>query len=1056
MKYVFLHLSDLHYSIDWPEQTELVCNRLLIDLKEQLKNLPDPHLIFSGDLVSAGDDSQLYTAFEQRFDSAFSDIGISRKKRICVPGNHDVSRSALLPVLLMQQGTLQVMQDEKLFNDQFPQLSKSIFANKFKHYITCESHFAHYTCCGTELGGGGWRLSDDIGVYCLNTALCSFAGLPDPNGKIIPDKDSLHINTRSLYHWIQGEGEKHKIRILVMHHPHDWLVNWAKTELRKIIANNFHLVFTGHIHRGSTTDPGYGGVRVIHCAAPPLFTNKSDQLGYSIVTLDDYDWSVDITYRQWTSNHHFVSGTSISETNDGKQKLRLFSSDTQLNVERPIVSPQTNDTLAILQTEFEEATTFYSLKRCIWVDRDLAKVAETAKTAIDTTLISPSILASFPRSCIIRAPAEYGLTCLGRFMALEHFKKSSTKTVIVMVDTTEIPPHRQGIKLFITERCNLLKTTPSKLAAIILDNWNGDQKSRKILRQLKEEYSNLPIIVLSTCIDFGDIANFIGANELSGMETLYLWALNRTRIRELVIAYASEQSNLNENLDENLITQRLIADIDSLNIHRSPSNCLMILKSFDQTFDDSLVNRTELIERVLSVLFYQFNFNQIPTYTDRPDLKDCEYALGFVCEWMIRDGKRSFTKIEFNNKVQEYCEMHLLNLDSEALIFFLLGANILTRKGHTFEFRFRYWLYFFAAHRMHHDSEFAEYILDVRRYTSMPEMIEFYTGIDRRRSNAISKLRADLAIMNAGVLQRLGIPEDLDPFQVAEWNPNQETITALMGKLEENIKESSLPAAVKDAIIDKHYDRSMPYNQDLAKFMTESTLHQMILAMKGAARALRNSDYVLPELKESMLEEVLRSWMRMCQVLFLLSPILASKCSATYEDANFYLDNEFDAQIRRETSHEKRWMMIVTVLADNVVIWYQDDLFSKRMGTLLLKYLKTQQSYLGKFLVLLLLAKQRPPGWETMLEHFITNSKKNSFALGRIFDTMQTEYRTSFASEATLQNLRRLSAIALAKHNTHVKHPNQSLIEKAEIQFDKNIKQSNKEAETKRLPKLDT
>jgi hypothetical protein len=336
---------------------------------------------------------------------------------------------------------------------------------------------------------------------------------------------------------------------------------------------------------------------------------------------------------------------------------------------------------------------------------------------------------------------------------------------------------------------------------------------------------------------------------------------------------------------------------------------------------------------------------------------------------------------------------------------------------------------------MHHDPQFAQFILTDHRYSSTPEIIEFYTGIDRRRTDAVTKLTGDLEQMNLGLLQRLSIPDDLNPFQHALWEPDQQSIAAILKQLNTSVAGSSLPAAVKDAIADQHYDRSKPYNQELAKFMTDSTLNQLVQTMRGAARALRNSDHVLPETKRLMLEEVLRSWKHVCQVLFILSPVLASRSAAAFEDMRFHLDRSFD-----KVPLEKRWNAIMSVIPENVVRYYQDDLFSKKMGPLLTNFVQKYPSRLETLLVLLVLVRQRPPGWDREIERFIVGTKKNSFALAKVYNALHSEFTSSFANEATRQQLRRLAAMAIAKHQIGVKHPNAKLVEQAAQFIDKDAR----------------
>jgi len=1018
MKYTFLHISDLHYRPDWYEEIELVSSEFFKDITTQMENFENLYLAFSGDIVQEGKDSEQYTAFSAKFAEALDRVGIPLNRRICSPGNHDISQAALKPLLLMQKGAISEIEDEETFNNQLPQLSKLIFSPKFENYVSYEAKFAKYTCCHSDLGGAGWDLKNGIGLYCLNTALCSFGGLKDSQEKPISDKERLHIDTRSLYKWLQEND--FTMRILVMHHPLEWLAGWARLELEKIVFNNFQLILSGHKHSDSTvfSSQGHGGV--LHCSAPPLFNQKSGDLGYAFVSVDADSGEYEVVYRQWAPRHRFVKGTNLAGNDDGRIVFPAIGKDNFIEKLITPVSRPEKGTLALLQAEFDEATTCYSSKKKIWIDRDLADMPETSKKRKNAVMTKLSDLCINFRSCIIRAPKQFGLTCLGRFIALEHHRQTDTGTAIAMVDTTAVSPHRRDVVKLLEGGCREIDISRSSLAGIILDNWHGDKKACRVLQEIKKEFQDIPVILLKSSDDCADIANTLEMEDAEEFETLYLWALTRTRIREMVTAFAQDLHSL----DDDLVTKKVTEDIDALNIHRTPLNCLLILKLAEQAFDDSPVNRTEMIGRVLYLLFYQYD--KIPSYATRPDLKDCEYALGYVCEWLIRSDRISFTKQEFYDKVQEYCKDQILDLDCEVLFAFLVTENIFIRKGLLFGFRFSYWRYFFAAHRMHHNSDFAKYIFTDHRYSVIPEIIEFYTGIDRRRSDAVEHLTMDLKRMNSEFLERTGIVEEFNPFQHALWTPSAESLEGMKQLVNASVAESTLPTAVKDRIADKSYDRAKPYNQEIVKFIDESTLIQMVQAMKGAARALRNSDHVSPESKMKLLEEVLACWTRVCQILVILSPILAKNSKAVFEGMGFILSDGFESA----ESFDRRWNAIMTVIGENVVDWFQEDIFSKKMGALFGRYIEQNQGEFSEFLVLLVMTKQRPPGWDKEVERFIVGAKKNSYYLSRIQASLQGEYRIGFSNEQTRLQLRRLAAMSAAKHLTGSKKPTNILVEK--------------------------
>ena len=518
-------------------------------------------------------------------------------------------------------------------------------------------------------------------------------------------------------------------------------------------------------------------------------------------------------------------------------------------------------------------------------------------------------------------------------------------------------------------------------------------------------------------------------DNVADLETLYLWALTKARIRELVTGYVQEM----DDLDEDLVTAKVTADIEALNIHRSPLNCLMILRLVEQGFEESPVNRTEMIGRVLTVLFLQFD--QIPRYATRPDLKDCEYALGYFCEWLIRTGGTTFSKMEFQRKALEYCKAQLFDLDVDVLFAFLATENVLIRKGADFGFRFSYWLYYFAAHRMHHDEKFATFILSNGRYAAHPELVEFYAGIDRRRHDAVTRLTTDLARMNSDFLARTQIAPNLNPFGNAKWEPDHAALEHLKDEVRDGMTSSALPASVKDAVADRQYDRSRPYYQELREFIETSSLHQLMQGIRGAARVLRNSDHVEPEAKKALLDEVMFSWIRVCQILVILSPVLAVQRRATFEDIAFVL-----AQWDEEEEPQERWATIMSCILDNVVSWFQDDIFSKKMGALLCNHIEGHQGELSEVLVLLVMIRQKAPGWAKETKRFILTEHKNSFYLSRIFVALRTEYRIGFFGERTRQESRHLAAMTLARHDVGVKRPNKRLIQRVAEALDKQLR----------------
>lgn len=975
-------------------------------------------------MVNAGSDSLLYDKVKNNFIRKINEAGIPKSRIIITPGNHDVNRDIIRSKYIVQKGIILQINSEESFNDNLPILKNSVSDEVFQNYVSFENEVSDFGTCTNGIGGQGFELSDKIGVYCLNTSLCSFAGLEDnKTGGPVNDYGSLMIDTRSLHRWIQSSSRKNNI--LLLHHPLDWLNEWSKQELNRVIANNFRIVFSGHEHDATARYAKAAGTSSIFLEAPPLFTNKRDLLGYSIVTLDSATSEVEVLYRQWSKNQIFVAGTSFSGNDSGKI---LFT-----NIEAPEIVAVIPDTAsadsveASLRREFDAACTCYSSTRIFWVARYLANLPETSNQSNKAKRIHQDEVTKSFKKCVIRAPSQFGLTNLSKSIAYHYFRDTDTQgQVLIYIDTEDIQAHRRGILEYVERRCSTLCCDKESISGFIVDSWRTDKKGIKLLDGLLEIYPDKRYILMESFSDLGGLTNPASSNNLNDFEILYLWALDRAGVRKLVEDYLEPF----DHLDDEIVTKRVIEDLGALNIHRTPLNCLLILKWVEQAFDESPVNRTEMIGRVLYLLFYEFD--KIPRYATRPDLKDCEYALGFFCENLIQQNSHVFSKSDFFSKVQNYCESQYFDLDVDILFRFLIETNIIFKKGHDFEFKFKYWLHFFAAHRMHHDSAFCNFILSNGKYAAFPEIIEFYTGIDRRRTNAINIIRSDLKHLNNSFLSRAKISKDYEPYKLAKWEPKENEIAELRDDIEKSAEVSNLPQVIKDQIADRGYDRSRPYYQELAKFIDDSSLKKLISTMRGAARALRNSDHVDPVEKLALLAEIMVSWTRICQILSVLSPALAATGFARFEGISFSLDKTFD-----DKSVELRWQQLMTVITNNVVDWYQEDLFSKKLGRLFCRHLSESQSDLESSLLLLLMIRQKPPRWAEEVEKFILSQNKNSYYLNRIFNALRKEQISGFLDESSRQSVKRLAAMSIAKHKTGAKKPNRKLLAKVYKALDK-------------------
>jgi len=719
----------------------------------------------------------------------------------------------------------------------------------------------------------------------------------------------------------------------------------------------------------------------------------------------------------------FYNGVSEFEEKLRKHLTRYFIEEYKKKSDTPPSAQQLINKEALrklFKKRFNDSLKGFDEQPQIWIEPIISRTNDISQNPDDNfsqrVLIEEILLSE--KSYFINAPTQFGLTTLGHHLVCEAWENDE---LWIYLDNSSTKPHT--IHKSVLNEVNSLDQKIEDVKCIIFDSFlNTDKVSLKKLKGLIDANPNIKIIVLNTIneqlyINKKDNES-IDEKEINiekEFEILHLIALPRNQIRSIVKQYNSEK-NIG---DENAVLDKITKELECLNLHRTPYNIITILKVSEKYFDDSPVNRTRMIEMILFVLF---DLGEIPRYKTMPDLKDCEYVLGRYCEIMLKKEIYTFTKDEFILELKKFCKEKYIDLDIEVVFEILNNNNIIIFDYDKFRFKSTFWIYYFGAKRMHNDEEFRKYILGSKKYSSYPEIIEFYTGIDRNRDDALKILLDDIVSTRITVEEKLGIKGDINPLNNAKWKPSENEIEKIQNEIAENVLTSNLPDSVKDQFSDKSYNQFRPYNQSIQKIFEDYSLVNLIQQIKASSTALRNSDYSNPVLKKQLLIEIYSSWKQLAKVLFALSPIMAINGKATFQGAAFELDGNFGE------TFEERLNTIVQVLPTNVVGYFKDDLYSPKIGPLFFDCFNSEQNELMKHHQALLIIFKRPNGWKSQIENYITSIKKNSYYLYDTVNALRTKYRYDFASQDELKNIKYLIKLGLAKHQFGGSKPSMSQV----------------------------
>ena len=586
---------------------------------------------------------------------------------------------------------------------------------------------------------------------------------------------------------------------------------------------------------------------------------------------------------------------------------------------------------SLLKNRLDESLSIFSNQPDVWANPELFKKDKSKNAnANDKIKVKVDDIIKNPYSVIIDAPPQFGLTCLSHHLVSKAWDKNS---LWIYLDMKKIKIHIE-IKKNISKELKKLQLQDKKIDCIVLDSWEASLTgSMKILRGICNTYKDIPLIVMRTIGDF-NFNSEEGVKIGREFERLTLSALPRNTIRKVVADY-NEKQNIG---DEDAVLSKVVSDMEVLNIHRTPLNCITLLKISEKYFDESPINRTKMIEMFLFVLFVLFDLVELPTYRNKPDVKDCEHVLGYFCEQMIRSNKYEFSKDKFITQGKSFCSEKLLDLDIDALFQILDENHIIVNYKGDFRFKALYWIYYFSAKQMHINNDFYQYIFSNERYINFPEMIEFYTGIDRNSEDIIRILTEDLKKQRDIVEQKVRLTDDFNLLEDMEWNPSSEQIKSIGEKINDEVQSSNLPDTLKDEYADKDYIFNKPYNQEISEILQEYTFLILKQKISASSRALRNSDYVNPEMKKKLLQEITRGWSIYSKILFVLSPIMAQNNSASFDGLSFILDNTF-----KDLTLDEKFKQIILVIPYYVVKLFKDDLFSPKSAPLLYEALSSEK-----------------------------------------------------------------------------------------------------------------
>ena len=1025
----WLHLTDLHFGLQgqatlWPNVREAFWNDLET-LHE--KSGPWDAVLFTGDLVQTGSETEFMKLEEKVLGPLWdrlAELGTKDPALLTVPGNHDLLRpelekpKAALKLLLQRNEFGRIA--EEFWSD--PKCEyREIISAAFENYHASFGKNNRVTGVSLSPGilpgdfaasisvqkGAGEALK--IGIAGINSTFLQLAK-GDYKGSLVIDSGQLHQACgEDLPAWAKA----HDACILMTHQGPDWLdPNSAEAYTEINPAGRFAVHLFGHMHESALRSTATGGGKVVRLwqgkslfglekfGEPPQIERRH---GYGAGRIEfDSDGG---TICHWP--RRAIKDANGWRFDPDHESCVLVEGDSRTEPERLDVGttkPKSGGVAGTqdesrarhvreMELQLDHALQAFKGQPSVFVEPYLAKTREFND---EPNELHP--LLTEPHDTLIIAPPAFGLTCLGLHMQVEAFKASSFWLYIDAEHTKA-----RKISALIDEELLHYEQTLDQLKAIVIDGWDaGNIDHLTMVKNIIAKCSDVPLIILAEDILIPDATGNLSKLNRN-FDLLHLQALRRRGMRQLVARYNDTKYIGNEDV----VLSGLAAHLQAVNVHRTPLNCYTLLRVLDHNYSEKLVNKSKLLKALLFVLFT--DADSFTYSTSKPEVEECTYVLGSFCKDLVHQGACSFNAAAFKANLREICESAVIVLDIDAMLKVLLENNILVERGDQMEFRHRYWVFYFAAEWMRHDDDFRQFVLKDRNYVNYPEIIEFYSGTDGKRADAMEAVLADLTALINDVEKKVGIVEGFDPLSSLLWEPSDEYIQKARTEIAEKVETSNLPATIKDNLADSEYESAAPYDQSIRTFLREYSVLSLLSSITAASRALRSSPFVDVELKHRATTAILDAWEEISRVVFWISPILAKEGRALHDGFAVSLAAGFSDNFKQ------RFAEIITSNPFNVVRMLGADLASKKIGPLLENCFQKTDSKLQKHMIQLFIAAVRPIGWYDATLNYIDLLHPKSFYLGNLLSELRRQVEHGDLEDEDESKLKNLTRAIISK-----------------------------------------
>lgn len=951
-------------------------------------------VVFSGDMIDRGGEGFLSmdVAFGNFKNLIINKIieryNLDKSRFLFVPGNHDVVKHLDKPY--MEQGLIMQLDSKKALDDFIHDSGNIESVNRIKAF---DKFQADYYKDATDAQYHHTPLQSNvvltiegrkIGITLLNSAWRCY----DSN----KDKGLILIGEAQIIDSLEYLKEC-DVKIAVSHHDYNWVKDFERPDLPKLISKHYNMFFCGHTHgadaelicrpEGNTfffTAPG-----LLHANVHELDGNYKN--GFMVV---DYDF-----------NTHIVSASKYIQDFDREFIIdRNYGENGFWSKEIP------RGEVAIRNERITETYSHInSLIPALNSHLIGYRTSTNAPKDIDRLFVMPTLQYKEQSGDGVDSVKNVEISSISEILELEgniiiYGDKESGKTILLDKILIEVSQqHRAQNMIPAHIRFNSIKNNIIELLGSYWDQRTVDTKS--ILQEKK-------VVLLIDNVDFSDefsdkiecikdflksyptarlICTSLGRNAISATgpsgqvipssRSLQIASFKAEQIRELAGKW------YNVSADDNCLRDRLDFIINAFSTFKlpcTPFSVTLLLWILEKGGQIQPTNSAILLDTFMHEMLKEqsggFGKDKFNQYNKIRLLSSIAFDMYKEEVSSTADGRSyNFTIGSLTSLVEMHLEaMEMSAFKPQSIIKNLIDVGVLVQipGSNKVYFRFRCFYEYFLAKQMDVSEDFFNHVLSETNYLDFSDVINYYTGFTCDKVSVLNKIITRLEIEYLDLAKMLGDSIKIDDYFLQKSlleaidNPELEYLSPHKHTLEEDNRRSN-------ALLE-HSERNVASGDKRRKHVSSFRVYSELLIL--AMDVLKNTEEVKESGFKLKLDPDENRSKSDCFRIVLENSILYA--IVFYIMCMKYVkDNEKDPSKAEKIKELSLFMFLLPVLHEELL---RDHMGSVKLldpiKEMLEKDIKDSKSELQQFMTVFMYGDLKGVNYIDYIRSFITNSKR--------------------------------------------------------------------------------